>query len=121
MAWTATDGCDVVIVKDSVPLEHQSIFWGAELVEDTVLGDRLTEVVGRTIENFNSTSPEGPVSDDAPLYVCGSPMGREPAIGRRVAENLGRTLGELEQILDAPEDFPLHDLVVNVGLILREA
>ncbi len=121
VAWTATDGCDVVVIKDSVPLEHQSIFWGAELVEDTVLGDRLTEVVGRTIENFNSTSPEGPLSDDAPLYVCGSPIGREPAIGLRVAENLGRIPGELERILDAPEDFPLHDLAVNVGLILREA
>ena len=121
VAWTAPDGCDVVVVKDSVPLEHQSIFWGAELVEDTVLVDRLTEVVGRTVNNFNSTSPEGPLSEDAQLFVCGSPMRRDPAIGLRVADNLGRTAGEFDLPLDAPDDFPIQDLIVNVGLILREA
>ena len=121
VAWTAPDGCDVVVVKDSIPVEHQSIFWGAELVEDTVLGDRLTEVIGRTINTFNTSSPEGPLSEDAPLFVCGSPMRRDPEIGSRVANNLGRIPAELPMLLDAPEDFPVQDLVVNIGLILREA
>ena len=52
-AWAAADGCEVVIIKDSVPVEYQSIFWGADLVEDTVLVDRLTEVVGRTINTLH--------------------------------------------------------------------
>jgi len=121
VAWTAPDGCDVVVVKDAIPVEHQSIFWGAELVEDTVLGDRLTEVIGRTINTFNTSSSEGPLSDDAPLFVCGSPMRREPDIGTRVANNLGRIPAELPLLLNAPEDFPVQDLVVNIGLILREA
>ena len=121
IAWTAPDGCDVVVVKESVPVEHQSIFWGAELVEDTVLGDRLTEVVGRTIDTFNSSSPEGPLSEEAPLFVFGSPMRREPAIGLRVADSLGRPPGELMLALNASEDFPIQDLIVNVGLILRDA
>ena len=121
VAWTAPDGCDVVVVKDAVPVDHQSIFWGAELVEDTVLGDRLTEVIGRTINTFNTSSAEGPLSDDAPLFVCGSPMRREPGIGARVANNLGRIHTELPALLDAPEDFPVQDLVVNIGLILRDA
>lgn len=121
VAWTAPDGCDVVIVKESVPVEHQSIFWGAELVEDTVLGDRLTEVVGRTIDTFNTSSPEGPLSEETPLFVLGSPMGREPSIAARVADNLGRTAGKIELPLTAPEDFPIQDLIVNIGLVLREA
>lgn len=119
IAWVAPDGCDVVIVKDSVPVEHQSLFWGAEMVEDSVLVDRLTEVTGRTIVSFNESSPEGPLADQAPLYVCGSPLGREPSIGYRVAANLGREAGELAPPLAAPEGFPVHDLVVNVGLVLR--
>ncbi len=121
VAWTAPDGCDVVVVKDGIPVEHQSIFWGAELVEDTVLGDRLTEVIGRTINTFNTSSSEGPLSEEAPLFVCGSPMRRDPEIGNRVANNLGRSSEELPTLLDAPEDFPVQDLVVNIGLILREA
>ena len=121
VAWAAPDGCEVVLVKGSVPVEHQCIFWGAELVEDTVLIDRLTEVVGRTVGTFDTSSPEGPLSEEALLYVCGSPIRREPSIGTRVAANLGRMAGELGIPLDAPEDFPIQDLIVNVGLILREA
>lgn len=121
VAWAAPDGCEVVLVKGSVPVEHQCIFWGAELVEDTVLIDRLTEVVGRTVGTFDTSSPEGPLSEEALLYVCGSPIRREPSIGTRVAANLGRMAGELEIPLDAPEDFPIQDLIVNVGLTLREA
>ena len=93
---------------------------GAELVEDTVLGDRLTEVVGRTINTFNTSSSEGALSEDAPLFVCGSPMRRDPGIGARVATGLGRLSAELPMVLDAPDDFPVQGLVVNIGLILRE-
>lgn len=120
VAWTAPDGCDVVIVKDSVPVEHQSIFWGADLVEDTVLTDRLTEVVGRTIQTFDASSPEGPLTDEAPLFVCGSPIRHEPAIALRVAANLGRETGEFQLPLVTPDDFPLQDLIVNIGLVLRD-
>ena len=121
VAWAAPDGCDVVIVKDSVPVEHQSLFWGAELVEDTVLVDRLTEVVGRTLAGFNQNSSEGPMSDDAPLIVCGSPVGREPTIAYQVANNLGRITGVLASPLAYPDDFPINDLIVNIGLSLWEA
>ena len=91
------------------------------MVEDTVLGERLTEVIGRTINTFNTSSPEGPLSEEAPLFVCGSPLRREPEIGARVANNLGRIPAEIPQLLNAPEDFPVQDLVVNIGLILRES
>ena len=121
IAWVAPDGCDVIITKDWVPVEHQSLFWGAELVEDTVLVDRLTEIVGRTIATYNQTSPEGPVSEEVPLYVCGSPIRREPDMAQRVATNLQREAGELVSPLVHPPDFPVQDLIVNIGLILREA
>lgn len=120
IAWTAPDGCDVVILKNSSPVDHQSLFWGAELVEDTVLIDRLTELVGRTVANHDQTSPEGPLSDEAPLYVCGSPVGREPSIAYSVANNLGRTPGELVSPMAHSGDFPFNDLIVNIGLTLRE-
>ena len=121
IAWVAPDGCDVIISKDWVPVEHQSLFWGAELVEDTVLVDRLTEIVGRTITTYDQTSPEGPLSEEVPLYVCGSPIRREPEMAQRVATNLQREAGELVSPLVHSPDFPIHDLIVNIGLILREA
>ena len=120
IAWAAPDGCDVVITKDSIPVEHQSLFWGAEMVEDTVLVDRLTEIVGRTVNTFNETSPEGPLSEDVPVVVCGSPIRRDPSISARVANNLQRMPAEVASPLIYPEDFPVNDLVVNMGLVLRD-
>ena len=121
IAWVAPDGCDVIIVRDWVPVEHQSLFWGAEMVEDTVLVDRLTEIVGRTIATYDQTASEGPLNEEAPLFVCGSPIRREPEMANRVASNLRRDAGEIVSPLTQPDDFPVQDLIVNIGLILREA
>ena len=128
ITWAAPDGCDVVIVKDSVPVEHQSLFWGADLVEDSVLIDRLTEVTSRTLATFNESSPQGPMPDDTPLYVCGSPISRQAihhddqrglAITRQICQNLRLPKGEVDLPMDGGPDFPLNDLIVNAGLALR--
>ena len=128
ITWAAPDGCDVVIVKDSVPVEHQSLFWGADLVEDSVLIDRLTEVTSRTLATFNESSPEGPMPDDTPLYVCGSPISRQAilqdhqrglAITRQISQNLRLPNGEVDLPMDGGPNFPVNDLIVNAGLALR--
>ena len=130
IAWAAPDGCDVVIVKNSVPVEHQSQFWGADLVEDSVLVRRLTDVTSRTLETFNESSPEGPMPDDTPLYVAGSPISRQPmahddergsAIAQRICQNLRLPTGEFDLPMDGGPEFPLNDLIVNAGLALRGA
>ena len=128
ITWAAPGGCDVVIVKDSVPVEHQSLFWGADLVEDSVLIDRLTEVTSRTLATFNESSPQGPMPDDTPLYVCGSPISRQAilhddkrgfAITRQICQNLRLPKGEPDPPKDGGPDFPFNDLIVNAVLALR--
>lgn len=56
---------------------------GGRLEEDTVLVDRLTEIVGRAIAAYGTTSSGGALSEEAPLYVCGSPTGHTPDIAAR--------------------------------------
>ena len=128
ITWAAPDGCDVVIVRNSVPVEHQSLFWGADLVEDSVLIDRLTEVTSRTLNTFNESSTEGPMPDDTPLYVCGSPISRQAigdddergfAITQRICQNLRLPKGEIDIPMDGGPGFPVNDLIVNAGLALR--
>ena len=128
ITWTAPDGCDVVIVRDSVPVEHLSLFWGADLVEDSVLIDRLTEVTSRTLDTFNESSAEGPMPDDTPYYVCGSPISRQSilhddqrglALTQQICHNLRLPKGEFNLPMDGGPDFPFNDLIVNTGLALR--
>ena len=46
---------------------------------------------------------------------------REPGMVGQVAANLQRPLGELATPLSYPEDFPVNEMLVNMGLGLREA
>ena len=121
LVWVAHDGCDVVILRSSAPVEHQSLYWGAGMVESAVLVDRLTEFVGGTISGYEQSSNAGVLSEEVPLYVLGTPIGADPSIAQQVAANLQRSAGELTIPLVHPPDFPVQDLIVNVGLILREA
>lgn len=116
VVYTFLEGCDVAIVRDAMPVEYGGLFWGAEPVDDRTLVNRLVEVTERVIASHNASAPEGPLSEDVPVFVSGSPVSREPAIAARLAETLGRVPGEFSPALDYPADFPLHDLIVNVGL-----
>ncbi len=120
-AWLAPDGCDVIIIKESVPVQQQSLFWGAGQVEGAVLVERVSDMVERTISLYNDANADAAIMNNVPLYVSGSPISVETDIGARVATNLQRPAATLAPPLPLPPDFPLHDMVVNIGLALRGA
>ena len=121
IAWSSIDGCDVVVVVDSVPVALQSAFWGAEPVEGPVLANRLTEIVGRTISAYDAEELETPLSPSVPLFVTGSPVGIEHTVAAQVGANVRRPFEVPKPPLNLPPDFPLNDLIVNVGLALWES
>ncbi len=121
VVWVAPDGCEVVVVRDSAPVGYQCLSWEAEAVEGRVLVDRLTTMVERTIAAYEQSTPDMPLSDDAPLYVCGTAAGVETNLGQQVADFLRRPSGELTPPMAYPAGFPVQDFAVNLGLALREA
>jgi hypothetical protein len=121
IGWVAPDGCDVVIVRDSVPVEYQALFWGADPVEGSVLVSRLTDALERTMATHDRNSPIGPLSEETPVYIVGSQVAREPEVASQIADNLQRPLGQPDPPLTLPPEFPVLDLMVNLGLALREA
>ena len=121
IAWTALDGSEVVIVRDAVPVAYQSVYWGADQIDRAVLVNRLTEIVGRAITTYEEQNQEMPLSDQTPLYVSGSPVGMELDVGPQVAASLQRPFEQVSPPLAFPTDFPINDMIVNVGLALWEA
>ncbi len=120
-AWTAADGCDAVVVRDWVPLTYQSAYWGAgSEVQPPDLVNRITEVVESTIAAHDVEAPELSVSKDMPLFVYGSPTGRDETVGVRVAQNVGMATQEPDVPLNVPDGFPVRELIVNIGLSLWE-
>lgn len=121
IAWVAPDGCEVVIVRNAAPVAQQSLFWGAEPVEGSVLVYRLTEILERTIAAHDASNPDGPLPTDTPLVVCGSLVGLDESIARQLTESLQRPAGKLAPPLTYAPELAVHDYVVNMGLALREA
>ena len=120
-AWTAADGCDAVVVRDWVPVTHHAAYWGTgPMVDANDLVNRITEVIESTVVSHDMHNPEISVPVDLPLYVTGSPVGQEPDIAQRVAANLRRPLAQPEPPLILPPDFPVDDLIINIGLALWE-
>ena len=121
-AWVAADGCDVVVVRDWMPITHQCAYWGvASTIESPDLVNRITEVVESAIVANELYNPEMEVPGDVPVYVTGSLAEHRESVAQGVAANLRRPAAELEPPLALPPDFPVDDLVVNIGLALREA
>ena len=119
LAWTAADGCDVVVVREWVPITYQTAYWGAGLmVEADSLVNRVTEVVESTLIAHDRQNPEMSANEDIPLFVSGSPAAGENNIGQRVATNLRRKAARPEPALTLPPEFPVDDLIVNIGLAL---
>ena len=119
IVWTAADGCDVVVMRDSMPLAHQAAYWGAEpAVEGHILVNRLSEVVEQTTAAHDEQNPEMLLPEDTPLVVSGSPLNADPAIATQLAAILGRPLSDIVPAFELPSDFPVNDLIVNIGLAL---
>lgn len=118
IAWVGPDGSDIVVVRHAVPVAYQTVYWGAEPVEGEVLVNRLTEMVEVALMGYAQQSQEGPLSDEAPLFVLGTPVGVEPWVATQVADNLRRGLGRVQIPLEVPEEVSVHDFAVNLGLAL---
>ncbi len=121
IAWVAPDGCEVVIVRNSIPVSHQAVYWGAEPVEGSVLIYRLNEILERIMTGYDTESTQGSLPADTSVYVTGSPISLDPTIADKVTANLQRTEGILKPPLQLPADFPIHDFAVNIGMALGEA
>ena len=120
IVWTSQDGFDVTIVRNHIPLLNKTDFDGYKQVDENVQVDRLTSLVEEALKTYEpNTSARS--TDDIPLYVCGHHLALEPDIGQQVATRLRRDTLELNLPIKTPQGFPLEDLIVNVGLALREA
>jgi hypothetical protein len=118
---TYADGCDVVIVRDTAPVAYTGFYWGSDTLDGPTLVNRLAEATSRTVTVHNQNSVEDPLHEDVPMYVFGSPIGREPAIATQLATALGRQAGVVAPPLTHAPDLPVQDLMVNLGLAMAMA
>jgi type IV pilus assembly protein PilM len=110
---------DIVIMADGVPQPVRTV----PLPEDVLsLRDKVSIVkdeLRRTVEFYNSNSPEKPLQPDVTMYVSGE-LADEPELYQSLAKELGYQVLPLSSPLKCPKQLdPIHYLV-NIGLALKE-
>ena len=109
---------DVVVVVNYVPLavSHRELQVGLSI------GDLVEEVIDgfqNTAEYYVDRNPLTPMPADSPLILTGG----HPQIGseflRTIGDGLRRDLYLPSPELDYPENFPVIQYIVNVGLALK--
>ena len=113
-----SNSMELVIVSDDVPVLIRSVFLGEGVVTQDYAVGRISDELGRTIVTYNEINKEHPLDPNVPIYLTGAAAAGVP-FALNVAALTGRTVQPLEAPIHAPEDFPLAEYMVNLGLILK--
>lgn len=112
------DGGDVVVIKGGTVGLVRSAFWGGDIVDQESLLSRVADLTERAIASHNDSNAMGPISAEAPVYLFGA--GAE-LLGDEVSEAVGRAMGIFDPPLAVPNEMPVGELAVNLGMALRWA
>lgn len=110
---------DIVIMVDGIPQPIRTVpFPSQELSWQDKLSI-ITSDLDRTIQFYNSNSPDQPLSLHVPLYVSGE-IAHQPELCQSLCDSLGYAVSPLVSPLKNPEPFDPGRYLVNIGLALQE-
>ncbi len=113
-----SNSMELVIIVDDTPVLIRSVFLGEGIVTQDYAVGRISDELGRTILTYNEINKDKPLDPEVPIYLCGGSAGGVP-FALNVAALTGRTVQPLEPPIPYPDDFPVADFMVNIGLLLK--
>ena len=113
-----TYGLDVIVVVEHVPLMvfQRQLQLGIG-TEDLV--DEILDEFQNGVEYNRERNPSAPISANAPVYLTGAHPQLNSGFTQILTTSLRRDLLLPEPPLTYPEDFPVSQYMVNVGLALK--
>lgn len=119
IANAENNGIDIVIVRDDIPYVMRSVFSGEEPIPLESLAPRVVEELGRNVGHYNETNRDNPLPPNLPVYLCGA-CAIDPDLPSMVQREIGYPVEEVKSVLKSPRDFPTAQMMVNMGLMLKE-
>jgi len=113
-------GFDIVMVVNGVPEIMRTIPWqqGDLTMED--YASYLAVTLELTVDFYNSYYADNPVESNTPLFVVGQ-MSEEPVLMEKLQDRLTYPVEPLSPPIEYPENLPISQYAVNIGLALRSA
>lgn len=109
---------DTTIVRHDVPMVIRSVFLGDNMPSSDQAADHIGDEVMQTLEAYSNSYCDKPLAQGVPVYLTGAVAG-SVAAALNVTTLTGHPIGTLQPPLRYPDDLPVAEYAVNVGLILR--
>jgi type IV pilus assembly protein PilM len=113
------DSLNIMVLAERVPQVIRSLSLQSE--GKTISGNMATisEEFSRTVAFYNSSHQQAPIDSTVPVFVSGD-LASAPDTWPELVGKLNSKVSVLPIALEYPENFPVNDFVVNLGLATKE-
>lgn len=112
------DNIEIVVVDRSFPALFRSIPVKEASPTPDLACQNLIRELPFTVDYYNRSHSDSTVSSETPVYLSGG-LALDPGIAPKLTQATGRKVSAIEPPLDFPQNFPLEQYLVNVGLMLK--
>ncbi len=112
-------GVDLVAVLDDVPLIVRSIAFGEQSLTLEEAQDAAIDLMSTELRRYEDVYVGSRIVQSVPVYLAGDLAGGLRLVDR-VRTVTGHPLGRIAPLIDYPEDLPMTDYLVNIGLALKD-
>jgi len=110
---------DILVIEDRLPQLIRVLSLPSEAKSLSERLPAISEELTRTVMFYNSSHLEKPLASSVPLFVVGE-LAEAPANWPNLVGRFGFPVSLLPVPVEYPEGFPANDLMVNIGLALKE-
>jgi len=112
------DTIEIVIVDKSFPAMFRNIPVKDANPSPEAAWQHLIRELPFTLDYYNRSHNDSGITAEAAVFLSGG-LALDPEMGPRLAQATGRKVERVEPPAGCPENFPLEQYLVNVGLMLK--
>jgi type IV pilus assembly protein PilM len=110
---------DIIVIEERLPQLIRVLSLPSEAKSLSERLSAISEELTRTVMFYNSSHLEKPLASSVPLFVVGE-LAEAPDSWPSLVGRFGFPVSLLPLPIEYPEGFPANDLMVNIGLALKE-
>lgn len=110
---------DIIMAVNGVPEIMRTLPWQQDKLTEEDKAEHLALNLGLTVDFYNLRHPDAHLDPATPLFITGQ-MSEDATLGENLQARLGYPIEPLVPPLECPENLPISQYAVNIGLALRE-
>ena len=113
------DSLSIIVIAERVPQVIRSLSLQSEGKTISENMATISEEFSRTVAFYNSSHQQEPIDSNTPVFVSGE-MANVPDTWPALVGQLNSKVAVLPSAMQCPEEFPVSDFIVNLGLATKE-